>query len=114
MSGSNRPYNPPHTPSPSESSRAPNVIRTSVRGRSFIERHEEMRGVSNRLHWPGGASGVTLGPGYDMRDRSQAEVEKKLRAIKIPPIWRPRWRRVPACVAKRPGGSPGITKISSV
>ncbi|GBQ74860.1 hypothetical protein AA0521_2560 [Komagataeibacter intermedius NRIC 0521] len=43
-----------------------------------------MRGVSNRLHWPGGASGVTLGPGYDMRDRSRAEVEQKLRSIKIP------------------------------
>jgi GH24 family phage-related lysozyme (muramidase) len=43
-----------------------------------------MRGVSNRLHWPGGASGVTLGPGYDMRDRSRAEVEQKLRFIKLP------------------------------
>ncbi len=85
MSGSNRPYNPSHTPSPSESSRAPNMIRTSVHGRNFIERHEEQRGVSNRLHWPGGASGVTLGPGYDMRDRSRKEIEQKLRTIKITP-----------------------------
>ncbi|GBR21509.1 hypothetical protein AA0616_2051 [Komagataeibacter nataicola NRIC 0616] len=35
------------------------------------------------MHWPDGASGVTLGPGYDMRDRSRAEVEQKLRSIKI-------------------------------
>ncbi|GAN83678.1 hypothetical protein GHA01_14430 [Novacetimonas hansenii] len=35
------------------------------------------------MHWPGGASGVTLGPGYDMRDRSRAEIEQKLRAIGI-------------------------------
>ena len=85
MSGSNCTCNPSYTRSPSESSRALNMIRTSAHGRSFIERHEEMRGVSNRLHWPGGASGVTLGPGYDMRDRSRAEVEQKLRSIKLPP-----------------------------
>ncbi len=83
MSGSNRPYNPSHTPSPSETPRAPSAIKMSLQGRGFIERHEEQRGVSNRLHWPGGASGVTLGPGYDMRDRSRAEIEQKLRAIGI-------------------------------
>jgi GH24 family phage-related lysozyme (muramidase) len=54
-------------------------------GSGFIERHEEQRGVSNHLHWPGGASGVTLGPGYDMRDRSRAEIEQKLRDIDIDP-----------------------------
>lgn len=83
MSGSNRPYNPSHTPSPSESSRNPSATKTSLQGSGFIERHEEQRGVSNRLHWPGGASGVTLGPGYDMRDRSRKEIEQKLRDIKI-------------------------------
>ncbi|MBS0964490.1 glycoside hydrolase family protein [Acetobacter okinawensis] len=84
MSGSNCTCNPSYTRSSSESSRAPNVIKMSLDGRGFIERHEEMRGVSNRLHWPGGASGVTLGPGYDMRDRSRTEVEQKLRSIKVP------------------------------
>ncbi|MFT8723726.1 MAG: hypothetical protein ABF759_14325, partial [Acetobacter malorum] len=84
MSGSNCTCNPSYTRSSSESSRAPNVIKTSLHGRGFIERHEEMKGVSNRLHWPGGASGVTLGPGYDMRDRSRTEVEQKLRSIKVP------------------------------
>lgn len=81
MSGSNCTCNPSYTRS---SSRAPSATKTSLQGSRFIERHEEMRGVSNRLHWPGGASGVTLGPGYDMRDRSRAEVEQKLRSIKIP------------------------------
>lgn len=83
MSGSNRPYNPSQTPSPSELLRALNVIRASVYGHGFIERQEGIRGRSNRLHWPGGASGVTLGPDYDMRDRSRAEIEQKLRHIGI-------------------------------
>ena len=83
MSNAKRPYNPSHTPSPSESSRAPNVIRTSAYGRGLIERHEEVRDVSNRLYWPGDASGVTLESEshYDMRDRSWAEIEQKLRDI---------------------------------
>lgn len=29
---------------------------------------------SRRLHWPGGASGVTLGRGYDMRYRTEASI----------------------------------------
>ena len=83
MSGSNCTCNPSYPRSSSESSRAPSATKTSLQGSGFIERHEEMRGVSNRLHWPGGASGVTLGPGYDMRDRSRAEIEQKLRDIGI-------------------------------
>jgi GH24 family phage-related lysozyme (muramidase) len=83
VSRTNRPCNLSYIPSPSGSSHPPNAITTSVRGRSFIERHEEQRGVSNHLHWPGGAAGVTLGPGYDMRDRSQAEIEQKLRDVGI-------------------------------
>jgi GH24 family phage-related lysozyme (muramidase) len=63
--------------------RASSGNKTSLQGRSFIERHEEQKGVSNHLHWPGGASGVTLGPGYDMRDRSRAEIEQKLRDIDL-------------------------------
>ena len=61
----------------------PARLRHRFKDAVFIERHEEQRGVSNHLHWPGGASGVTLGPGYDMRDRSRAEVEQKLRDIGI-------------------------------
>ena len=83
LSGLKRIYNPSHAPSPSESSRAPSATKTSLQGSGFIERHEEQKGVSNHLHWPGGASGVTLGPGYDMRDRSRAEIEQKLRDIGV-------------------------------
>ncbi len=33
---------------------------------------------SRRLHWPGGASGVTIGRGYDMRYRTQEQVLEDL------------------------------------
>lgn len=46
----------------------------SAQGLQFIYSHEAQAGVSNRLHWPRGASGVTLGPGYDMKERSQATI----------------------------------------
>lgn len=83
MSKTNRLYNASGPPSSSELSRAPSALTTSAQGQRFIERHEEQRGVSNHLHWPGGASGVTLGPGYDMRDRLRAEIEQKLRDIGV-------------------------------
>lgn len=35
-------------------------------------------GHSRRLHWPGGASGVTIGRGYDMKERDADEVIKDL------------------------------------
>lgn len=41
----------------------------------FTFRNEVLRGVSNRPHWPEGASGLTLGPGYDIGHRTTAEVE---------------------------------------
>lgn len=44
---------------------------------------ESQRKVSNHLHWPQGASGVTLGAGYDMRERTQEEVKNKLLSIGI-------------------------------
>src|ERR1700746_2431451 len=47
---------------------------TSQAGLDFIFRHEAQAGVSNHLHWPGGSSGVTLGPGYDMKERSKSEI----------------------------------------
>jgi hypothetical protein len=34
--------------------------------------------VSNYLHWPDGGSGVTLGPGYDMKEKSETEVVRDL------------------------------------
>jgi GH24 family phage-related lysozyme (muramidase) len=56
---------------------------TSRDGRRFIIAHEAVRGISNRLHWPGGVSGVTLGPGYDMGTRTQSSVVSDLTAIGV-------------------------------
>jgi GH24 family phage-related lysozyme (muramidase) len=55
----------------------------SANGAKFIFDHEAVRGVSNKLHWPGGASGVTLGPGYDMKGKSSAEIVRDLTAIGV-------------------------------
>ena len=33
---------------------------------------------SRTIHWPGGASGVTIGRGYDMGSRTQAQVVREL------------------------------------
>jgi hypothetical protein len=49
----------------------------------LIYRFEAQKGVSNRLHWPGGSSGVTLGPGYDLRHRRKEEVTTDLKAIGV-------------------------------
>jgi GH24 family phage-related lysozyme (muramidase) len=56
---------------------------TSRDGRRFIIAHEAVRGVSNRLHWPGGVSGVTLGPGYDMGTRTPSSVTSDLMTIGV-------------------------------
>lgn len=56
-------------------------MRMSAQGRVFIVRHETQAGVSNRLHHPSMGSGVTLGPGYDMKDRSRAQVANDLKSI---------------------------------
>ena len=55
----------------------------SANGAKFIFDHEAVRGVSNKLHWPGGASGVTLGPGYDMKGKSSAEIVRDLTAVGV-------------------------------
>lgn len=51
-------------------------------GIAFLYRWEAGKG-SNRLHWPGGASGVTLGPGYDLKGRSRAEAIDTLTHIGV-------------------------------
>jgi len=57
---------------------------TSPAGLDFIFRHEAQAGVSNHLHWPGGSSGVTLGPGYDMKERSKPEIVRHMMRIGVP------------------------------
>ena len=53
----------------------------SENGIAFLYDHEAVAGVSNRLHWPGGASGVTLGAGYDLKARARAGVVADLMQI---------------------------------
>jgi LysM repeat protein len=62
---------------------APSTGGLSEQGKDFLYDHEAQAGVSNRLHWPKGASGVTLGPGYDMKGKSEAQVTRDLTAIGV-------------------------------
>jgi GH24 family phage-related lysozyme (muramidase) len=57
------------------------LMNTSPKGLQFIFRHESLRGVSEHLHWPGGSSGVTLGPGYDMKERTRAQIAADMTGI---------------------------------
>jgi GH24 family phage-related lysozyme (muramidase) len=57
--------------------------KTSAQGLAFIFAHEAQKGVSNRLHWPLGKSGVTLGPGYDMKSRDAVTIEADMKAIGV-------------------------------
>lgn len=52
-------------------------------GINFILGLETLKNVSNRLHWPKGASGVTIGPGYDMKERSATEIKSDLVAVGV-------------------------------
>lgn len=61
----------------------PAVLQTSPAGLLFIAAEEEQPGVSNHLHFPGGNSGVTLGPGYDMKGKSVEQIELALALIGI-------------------------------
>ena len=46
---------------------------------NFTYRNEVQEDVSNRPYWPGGNSGLTLGPGYDIGSRSLDDVRRFLR-----------------------------------
>lgn len=56
----------------------------STNGLWFIYRHEAAPNISNHLYWPHGASGVTLGAGYDMKERSAASILADMKAIGLP------------------------------
>lgn len=60
-------------------------LKTSKNGKLFIYREEAQPGVSNVLHWPTGDSGVTLGPGYDMKERTKEKIIADLKSIGISP-----------------------------
>jgi hypothetical protein len=56
----------------------------STDGLWFLYRHEAAPNISNHLYWPQGASGVTLGAGYDMKERSSAGILADMKAIGLP------------------------------
>lgn len=56
----------------------------SAAGFAFIYREEHVDGISEHLHWPKGASGVTLGSGYDMRHRSRDQIVRELTGVGVP------------------------------
>lgn len=71
-----------------EPKRTPNMclgMRTTAAGQRMIFEIEvgPFKTHTAHLHWPGGASGVTLGPGYDMKDRSASAIESDLTDIGI-------------------------------
>lgn len=83
--GAGTPTSPGTTPTTGtgEGNVQPGQGKLSANGAKFLFDHEAQAGVSNRLHWPGGASGVTLGPGYDLKGRSQASVINDLTAVGV-------------------------------
>jgi GH24 family phage-related lysozyme (muramidase) len=70
-------------PLPSMPSRSPHGMCISQKGLRFIFTHETLPRISNHLHWPKGASGVTIGPGYDMKLRSEKTIVHDLTAIGV-------------------------------
>lgn len=63
----------------------PNAEMTmSPEGYAELAAREEQVGVSLHTHWPGAASGVTIGPGYDMGNRTADEVSNDLQAVGVP------------------------------
>lgn len=64
-------------------SQLPLGMKISDEGVRFIWKEEYAPDVSERLHWPGGASGVTLGAGYDMKTRSKQQVLADLLKISV-------------------------------
>lgn len=58
-------------------------LKTSLKGLQFLYTREAWKDKSNRLHWPKGGSGVTLGPGYDMKERNETEIIHDMLSIKL-------------------------------
>lgn len=61
------------------------AMHTTAAGRRMIFEIEvgPFKTETAHLHWPGGASGVTLGPGYDMKDRKAAAIQADLTQIGV-------------------------------
>lgn len=57
------------------------AMSVSSSGMTFLYHREAWANKSCYLHWPRGASGVTLGPGYDMKTRTPQEVKATMMSI---------------------------------
>jgi hypothetical protein len=82
--------------------RPPSELWTSRRGKDFIFRREAANPeITKHTHWPGAESGVTLGPGYDMRSRAPEQTITGLMGVGVD------WghARVLAAAGKPPDGS---------
>ncbi|HBA87816.1 MAG TPA: hypothetical protein DCZ75_07435 [Geobacter sp.] len=66
-----------------ENKKRPQIMKISDLGVRFIWDEEYAPGISERLHWPRGSSGVTLGAGYDMKTRSKVQIANDLVSIGI-------------------------------
>jgi peptidoglycan hydrolase-like protein with peptidoglycan-binding domain len=65
-----------------ELSYPPVTMHISDAGKDFIFYHEARDGsTTGHLHWPKGKSGVTLGPGYDMWQRTKEQVQNDLKDL---------------------------------
>ncbi len=64
----------------------PHFMKSSQQGLEFIFSIEvgPLKRIAAHLYWPGGASGVTLGSGYDMKLRKKEDVVNDLTAIGVP------------------------------
>lgn len=69
------------TAASSETSKPVAQMTTSLKGLQFLYTREAWPNKSNHLHWPGGGSGVTLGPGYDMKERTEASIITDMTSI---------------------------------
>jgi peptidoglycan hydrolase-like protein with peptidoglycan-binding domain len=69
------------SPPPSLPPKNVQAMSLSKQGFDFIYRFETFPNISNILHHPSDASGVTLGPGYDMKERSSATIITDMTAI---------------------------------
>jgi hypothetical protein len=72
-----------NAPNTNEATKPVQQLKTSHKGLQFIYTREALQGRSNILHWPGMNSWVTLGPGYDMKERSETEVVRDLMKISV-------------------------------
>lgn len=80
------PLVPGAAPAPTGMAASPNARMTlSEDGLNALYNREAQAGVSNHTHFPGGSSGVTLGPGYDMRWRTPEQVATDLTRIGVDP-----------------------------